>query len=206
MPPKKKPVKTESKKKTETKTESKKKSVKTETKTARESIEDDDDITAEDIKNLTIDKSNDSDEDSDDDNLDPGDADEDIIGVTHLSDDENEEDEAVFTFKEPIRGEREIVVIKNDNRITSDLMTKEEMTEAISERVRQLEKESLSFIDVGELSDPVSIAKKEMNMKKCPLILRRKIGSIMNNTTGKLIEYYEYWDVNEMEHRIIYDV
>lgn len=109
-----------------------------------------------------------------------------------------------FTYKEPIRGEYEIIVISNENRITSDMMSKEELTEAISERIKQLEKESISFVDISDLSDPASIAKREISQKKCPLILRRSIGNILNMETGKQTMYYEYWDVNEMKHYCTY--
>lgn len=120
------------------------------------------------------------------------------IEINDLGDEIDEN--VAFTYKEPIRGEYEIIVIARENRITSDLMSKEELTEAVSERVKQLEKESIAFVDISDLSDPVSIAKREISQRKCPLVLRRCIGYKLNRETGKQTYYYEYWDVNEMDH------
>jgi hypothetical protein len=113
--------------------------------------------------------------------------------------DQDQELEVVHKEKEPIRKDYKIIVVKKENRITSDLMSAEEMTEAISERIRQLEKESIAFVDVSDLSDPASIAKREIMQRKCPLILRRCIGYTLDEN-GTQTSYYEYWDVNEMQH------
>lgn len=90
--------------------------------------------------------------------------------------------------------------------MTSDFMTKQEITEAINERILQLELENISFVDTSDLNDPASIAKRELNMKKCPLILRRMVGSkvVEENGLKKVIDYYEYWDVNEMEKSVVF--
>ena len=138
----------------------------------------------------------------------PSDGESDAEDEVAGGDDEFEnEDGTVFTFNEPIRGEHEIVVIKPENRITSELMTKEEMTEAISIRIRQLEEEYITFLPDGHgLTTPADIAKREMNLRLSPLILRRRISTLIDPETRKTTEYYEYWPVREMEKRFVYNV
>lgn len=156
------------------------------------------------------DKLNESDDDEKkDDKLDDSDISSDDEKVTpnkiEINDIVDEAEEfSSYTYKEPIRGDYEIIVISRENRITSDLMSKEEMTEAVSERIKQLEKESIAFVDTSDLTDPVSIAKREISQRKCPLVLRRCIGYKLNKETGKQTYYYEYWDVNEMEHYVTF--
>jgi len=133
----------------------------------------------------------------------------------------NDEIKVEELYNEPIRSERIIIISKPENRITSDFMTKQEYTEALSTRIMQLEQEQIAFVDISDLSNPVDIAKREIAMKKCPLILRRHLGSkivdvdedeniTLSNfrkkiikpakTIRRTIDYYEYWEVNELSY------
>ena len=82
----------------------------------------------------------------------------------------------------------EIVFVAPENRITSEILTKFEFTEIISHRAKQMENGGVCYTDVGELTDPLEMAKKELMDKKCPLDLIRGI-------TDKI---FERWHVNEM--------
>jgi DNA-directed RNA polymerase subunit K/omega len=82
----------------------------------------------------------------------------------------------------------EIVYTLPEDRITSEVMTKFELCEVISVRAKQIENGGDSFTDIGDLTDPLEIAKKEILDKKCPLdIIRMKTDKIA-----------ERWHVNEM--------
>lgn len=179
-------------------------------------------------------KNKDEDEEEDEDEI------EEVKKEEDEEEDDEEEDETVFDdlvenndgetndeikveelYNEPIRTERIIIISKPENRITSDFMTKQEYTEALSTRIMQLEQEQIAFVDISDLSNPVDIAKREIAMKKCPLILRRHLGSKIVDvdeednisltnfrkktikpvkTIRRTIDYYEYWEVNELSY------
>ncbi len=82
----------------------------------------------------------------------------------------------------------EIVYRRPEDRATSEVMTKFELCEVMSVRAKQLEKKNKVFTDVGDLTNPLDIAKKEILDKKCPL-------SIVRMLTDKI---GEKWQVNEM--------
>jgi DNA-directed RNA polymerase I, II, and III subunit RPABC2 len=81
------------------------------------------------------------------------------------------------------------IVFKNPkDRITSEVMTRFELCEVMSIRAKQLETGRKIFTDVGNMTDPLEIAKKEILDKRCPL-------SIVRMLTDKVAEK---WHVNEM--------
>jgi len=82
----------------------------------------------------------------------------------------------------------EIVFRNPKDRITSEVMTRFELCEVMSIRAKQLETGRKIFTDVGHITDPLEIAKKEILDKKCPL-------SIVRMLTDKVAEK---WHVNEM--------
>lgn len=82
----------------------------------------------------------------------------------------------------------DIVYRKPEDRMTSEVMTRFEYCEVISHRAKQLENGGTSFTDIGELTDPIDIAKKEISDKKCPL-------SVVRMITDKIAEK---WAVNEL--------
>lgn len=98
---------------------------------------------------------------------------------------------------------KEIVVIKPENRLSSDIFNENEISEALSIRIDQITKGSIVFVDVNGLTDAVNMAKKELVERRLPLILRRKIG-VFPNKGGQLTDYYEYWDPNTMIHAKTY--
>ncbi len=83
---------------------------------------------------------------------------------------------------------KEDVVISKDKRITSEIMTHAEYTRVISERAKQIENGSPIFIKLTTEHDPVKIAEKEVEQKKCPLSVVRYITKNIK----------EEWEVNEM--------
>ena len=84
--------------------------------------------------------------------------------------------------------EKTITYVLPEDRITSEVMTKFEYCEVISIRAKQIENGGQPFTSIGELTDPIDIAKKEIADKKCPL-------DIVRGITDNL---FERWHVNEL--------
>ena len=80
------------------------------------------------------------------------------------------------------------IYVNPENRITSEVMTKFEYCQVIGIRAKQLEDYDNPFTDVGDISDPIEMAKKELLDNKCPLYVKRFIG----------LNKYELWSPNVM--------
>ena len=83
-------------------------------------------------------------------------------------------------------------IIPDEERMTSNYLTEEEMTEAIGIRVTQIERGAPVFTDVEGYDNAIKQARKELLDKCSPLILERE----MKREKG--IRYVEHWKVNEM--------
>ena len=126
----------------------------------------------------------DEDEEINDETYEPDDEDEDeeynnhsyIEDNINMNDNENEAD---------LKHE---IIVKSENRITSNMLSIYEYIELISIRASQITNGSYIFTDVTGYSDPIEMAKKELIDNKCPLYVKRGIG--MNR--------YELWSPNVM--------
>ncbi|AFM98729.1 DNA-directed RNA polymerase [Encephalitozoon hellem] len=67
------------------------------------------------------------------------------------------------------------VKIKNSQRKTLPRMTKYEKAHVIGVRASQLSAGAPPFVDIGNESNPLSIANMELNEKKIPFIIRRRL-------------------------------
>lgn len=83
---------------------------------------------------------------------------------------------------------REIKVMPNKYRKSSEVITKFEFTDVVSNRAKQIEDGSKIFVDIKNETNPIKMAEMEIRMKSCPLSIRRMI-------SGNIAEI---WDVNEM--------
>ena len=99
---------------------------------------------------------------------------------------------------------KEIIVIANERRTTSNIMNLYEMTEYVSIRCEQIAKYNNCMVDTSGLTDTISMAKRELMMRECPLTLRRHVGDRVSKT-GIVTSYYEYWDPAQMIFAISYD-
>lgn len=79
-------------------------------------------------------------------------------------------------------------ITKNDDKITSNILTIYEITELIGIRATQISNGAPVFTDIEYLNDPIEMAKKEIINNKCPLYVKRYIG----------LDKYELWDPNTM--------
>lgn len=99
----------------------------------------------------------------------------------------------------------EIIVVKPENRRTSHILSKFEMTEIVSIRTAQIAQTGQAMVDIGDLDDPVKIAKKELMMRRCPLILRREVGRVYNAENNTLTTKIETWLPSEMQFATTYN-
>lgn len=65
------------------------------------------------------------------------------------------------------------IVVPDDMRITSEIMTVFEMTRVTSERAKQIEEGSQIFCDVGTETNLIKIAEMEIEKKCCPMKIER---------------------------------
>lgn len=75
-----------------------------------------------------------------------------------------------------------------EDAVTSEVMTRFEYAEVISIRAKQIENGGPIFTNIGNLTDPIDIAKQEIADKKCPLTIIRMIAHNIE----------EKWNVNDM--------
>lgn len=83
---------------------------------------------------------------------------------------------------------KEVIIVPNAYRKTSDIISKYEFTDVTSNRAKQIEDGSKIFIDIKDESNPIKMAEMEIRMKKCPLSVMRYISS----------NIAEIWQVNEL--------
>jgi len=90
----------------------------------------------------------------------------------------------------------DVIVIKPEDRRTSHVLSKFEITSIISTRATQIAKYNNPMIAIGNLDDPAKIARAELEQRKVPLVLRRQVGEV--KAGKKVIKYFELWNPNEM--------
>lgn len=100
---------------------------------------------------------------------------------------------------------QEIVVVKPENRRTSNRLSLYEMTEIVGILASYVEKNGAQFMPAGDADNSITIAKRTLMHRKCPLVLRRVVGRRKNPATKKIELYCEYWDPNEMIFSVTYD-
>ena len=82
------------------------------------------------------------------------------------------------------------IIVPDNERMSSSIMTHAEYTRVVSERAQQIENGSPIFVYIEDESNPINIAKKEIDQKKCPLEIIR----YMSNDK----KYKEIWMVKDM--------
>lgn len=159
----------------------------------------DNDIEDNDNDELPISKKDLTEVDNDDNENDYiDDENDDADDETYEPDDENDEDEDYnhnyiedninFNDNENENDMKCEIIVKSENRITSNILSIYEYIELISIRASQITNGSFVFTDVIGLSDPLEMAKKEVIDNKCPLYVKRHIG----------LNIYELWSPNVM--------
>lgn len=141
-------------------------------------------IDNDDNDNDYIDDDDDNDDetyDIDDENINDDDNDNETYNHTYIEDNinlnENENNDMKYE-----------IIVKSENRITSNILSIYEFIELISIRASQISNGSDVFTDINDISDPIEMAKKELIDNRCPLYVKRHIG----------LNKYELWSPNVM--------
>ena len=94
-------------------------------------------------------------------------------------------DENLFVNNEEIYNE-----INKKEKISSNRLTKYEKTKIIGIAAQQIEGGRVPTIDIPNyMSNPIDIAEYELNQKKTPFVLKRKLP---NNK-------FEYWSIDQLD-------
>jgi hypothetical protein len=108
-----------------------------------------------------------------------------------------------FVNPRDISPQNEIVyVLPVSEYQTSNIMSLYEMTDYVSQRGAQIAKFNNCMVDISGLRDPCLMAKRELMLRRSPLMLDRKVGH--GYIKGVEYEFHEYWNPNEMEFRVSY--
>lgn len=86
---------------------------------------------------------------------------------------------------------------------TTDVLSKFEMTNLVSTRIGQIAKHHNCFVDTQGLTTATEMAKRELMMRKCPLMVKRYVGDRMLED-GRLQKCYDHRDPNEMIFSVTY--
>ncbi|KAF7699471.1 DNA-directed RNA polymerases I, II, and III subunit RPABC2 [Cucumispora dikerogammari] len=107
----------------------------------------------------------------------------------HSSATELDSDSSSFSISFTAEQQHLIATTPATDRITAPLMTKYEKAHILGVRAMQISKNSPIFTDIGDLTDPLKIAMKELKEGKIPFIVKRRMpdGS------------YERWKINELQ-------
>jgi len=92
-------------------------------------------------------------------------------------------------------GVRNIIIVPDEERVTSNVATLAEIARAIAIRAKQISENPSAYVDIGLLSDPETIARKELDERRTPLVLRRSVG---RTSAGESI--VELWKLREMSY------
>jgi hypothetical protein len=128
-----------------------------------------------------------------------------MISVVTTSSDVIAMDNYISAFLDPhdIGPVNELVYVLPKNQyMTSNIMSKFEITEHNSIRMLQIVKFNNCFVDVSDLADPLLMAQRELMMQMSPLLLDRKCGHII--IQGIRYECHEIWNPNEMAMAITF--
>lgn len=129
------------------------------------------------------------------DNSDEDDADEPLDAEDAARPAREVDDRALTTQAAQSVGTRRVFVVADEKRLTSNFMTKAEVTRAIALRAEQITKNPSAYTETGELTHAGEIARKELYDHRSPLVLRRQVGQ---TPAGEPI--IEKWKVREMSY------
>lgn len=167
-------------------------------------MSDDDDTVDVDIDQDDIDENDEIMDEDELQDLDKADQNDDVDEENYDQNDDIDELDGYGTIMsmrqlEQDKDHMRIYVVPSNSRITSNVIQKYEMVEAIGIRASQIEEGSPVFTDTTGLTNPIQMAKKEFFDRKSPLILERTVEENHNTFTI----YVEHFRVREMTFPIV---
>lgn len=99
---------------------------------------------------------------------------------------------------------QEVRIVPEHLRKSPARLSQYEMTEIVGIRASQIEKTGHCLVDITGLDNEIDMAKRELLMRKCPLLLRREVGRTIEDDPDapggkKVVIHVEVFDVNAME-------
>lgn len=94
-----------------------------------------------------------------------------------------------------------VIVVPDIERKTQDFMSLMEFTAVLGIRAQQIDNGDTYFTQIENLTDAISIAKKELLEGSCPLIIERVISDkkpSWYSGTGIVFSVVEHWRVSEL--------
>ena len=113
--------------------------------------------------------------------------------------DSGEEVEQPFDIKSVSEYNKEVHIIPEDERMTRNVLSVAEMTAITSIRAAQIQTNNNCLVDITGLTDPRTMARRELMEGKCPLYVRRRV-----DTGDGSEQYFEVWDPNTMAFATVY--
>merc|ERR1711974_497511 len=101
-------------------------------------------------------------------------------------------DEDSYEYSSSIDQDNSIInttITETEKRVTSNIMSKYEKAHILGIRAMQISKNSPIFTDIGDLTDPLKIAMKELREGRVPFIVRRSLpdGKVERWSCGELV-------------------
>lgn len=112
----------------------------------------------------------------------------------------------IVTFGAEAQYSKYETIVTGDDRITSNIMSKFEMTECVGIRATQIESNGRCYVDIDGLTSPILMAKRELMMRMCPLLIKRTVGyrTIVTSSGQELERVKEEWSPNLMQFSTYY--
>jgi DNA-directed RNA polymerase subunit K/omega len=101
---------------------------------------------------------------------------------------------------------QEVIIVRPEERITTNVMSKFEMTENVSIRAHMIAEHNDCMVDITGLDNSTDMAKRELMMRMSPLTIRRTVSVIPDPSAGvgRVKIYVEDWSPNEMVFAVAY--
>lgn len=113
--------------------------------------------------------------------------------------DSEEDVEQPFDIRSVSDYNKEVHIIPADERMTRNVLSVAEMTAITSIRAAQIQSNNNCLVDTTGLTDPRTMARRELMEGKCPLYVRRRV-----DTGDGTEQYFEVWDPNTMAFATVY--
>jgi hypothetical protein len=114
----------------------------------------------------------------DEENIDIAENNDDIYEVADEEEvEEVEEDEFDDNIHQKQEEIREIAILPENMRMTTDRISLFEYTELIGARAMAIAQFNNCYVSIEGLTDPIQMAEREFRMRMCPLYVRRRIGT-----------------------------
>jgi DNA-directed RNA polymerase subunit K/omega len=133
---------------------------------------------------------------------------EEVVEMAESAEEQPAEEEIEVEPVEAEKLEETIYVVPPEKWQTTDILSQFEMTRIITLRATEIEANPGTItIDITGLDDPILIAKRELMLRKCPLLVQREVDTRQVTEGGikKNVVTVELRNPNEMIFSVLYE-